>query len=366
MELKIFNRNLEFIGIIEGFTSLRWVRRYYKSGEFELHCPLTIDTLKLLKKENIIYKGGREAAYIIHRQLGIDNDGNETLIVKGFFLTHYLNRRINWGRIITTNTAESVMRQLVNDNAVNPSESKRKIPFLKLGELKGLPNRIDYQNSYGNLTECLELIAKSVEYGFGLFIDFETRSMSFEVYQGIDRSVKQNDHPPCVFSRTFENIHSQTYVDSNDNYRNTCLIGGAGEDDERKLTEISQENGLDRYELFVDARDLSDKETVGETEQEIPWNRYKPLLIQRGNEKLAEHKEITTFDSKVNVRGNLVYKEDYDLGDIVTCHDVKWGITIDTRITEVEEVYEGNKRDINVTFGNNIPTLIDKIKAKMR
>ena len=48
------------------------------------------------------------------------------------------------------------------------------------------------------------------------------------------------------------------------------------------------------------------------------------------------------------------------------CHDKKWGITIDTRITEVEEVYESNKVEINVTFGNNIPTLIDKIKMKMR
>ena len=363
MELKIFNRDLEFIGIIEGFTSLRWVRRYYKSGEFELHCPLTIDTLKFLKKENIIYKGSNEAAYIAHRTLGLDSNGNETLIVKGFLLTNYLNRRINWGRLMINDTAEMVMRKLVDTNAINPVDSKRSIPFLKLGELEGFPDRIDYQNSYGNLMDCLELIAKSVEYGFGIFIDVENKCMTFEVYQGKDRSVNQRDNPPCIFSREFENIYSQTYTDSNDNYRNTCLIGGAGEDDARKLTEISQGGGLNRYELFVDARDLSD---IDENEQEIPWNQYESLLIQRGNEKLAEYKEVKSFDSKINVRGSLSYKEDYDLGDIVTCHDKKWGITIDTRITEVEEVYEGNKMDVTVTFGNSVPTLIDKIKAKMR
>ena len=125
MELKIFNKDLEFIGIIEGFTSLRWVRRYYKSGEFELHCPLTIDTINFLKKDNIIYIGDREAAYIVERKLDLDSNGNETLVIKGFSLTQYLNRRINWGRLITTDTAENVMRRLVNDNAINPNDSTR-------------------------------------------------------------------------------------------------------------------------------------------------------------------------------------------------------------------------------------------------
>lgn len=363
MELKVFNRELDLLGIIDSFTSLRWVRRYDKTGEFELHCPLTTETLQLLKREHLIYKGGREAAYIIHRTLGLDNEGAETLVVKGFFLTNYLNRRINWGRFMATATAESVMRRLVNEHAINPSDSKRKIPFLSLGQLKGLTDRIDYQNSYGNVTECLESIAKSVEYGFGVFVDFETKTLVFEVYQGENRSVHQRLNPPCIFSRDYENIHTQTYVDSSDNYRNTCLIGGAGENEARKLTEILQGNGLDRYELFVDARDLSDTD---EADEEIPWEQYEALLLQRGNEKLADYQEITTFDSKINVRGNLIYQQDYELGDIITCHDPKWGITMDTRITEVEEVYESHKMEINVTFGTNIPTFIDKLKARMR
>lgn len=362
MELKIFNKDLEFIGIIEGFTSLRWVRRYYRASEFELHCPLTTETINFLKKDNIIYIGNGEAGYIAERKLDLDSRGKENLVVKGFSLTQYLNRRINWGRLITTDSAENVMRKLLTNNAIHPTDSKRIIPHLALSEIKNLTKRIDYQNSFGNISECLESIAKSVEYGYRINFDIKSKKMIFEIYEGVNRSINQDVNSRCIFSRDFENIHSQTYVDSNENYRNACLIAGAGEDDARKLTEISQTNGIDRYELFVDARDLSDKDG----EQDIPWNQYEPLLIQRGNEKLAECTEVTTFESKVNVRGNLTYKTDFDLGDVVTCHDKKWGITIDTRITEVEEVYESNKVEINVTFGNNIPTLIDKIKMKMR
>ena len=43
---------------------------------------------------------------------------------------------------------------------------------------------------------------------------------------------------------------------------------------------------------------------------------------------------------------------------MVTCTK-KWGITIDTRITEVEEIYE--KVVVKCKFGNNIPTL-DKLR----
>ncbi|BDB01705.1 hypothetical protein CBOS2020_17790 [Clostridium botulinum] len=173
-------------------------------------------------------------------------------------------------------------------------------------------------------------------------------------------------------------------MDSLNNYRNTTLIAGAGEGKDRKITSIENGKGLDRYELYVDARDITDKEekekmvvdkdeegnVTGEHEEteevEIPWERYKPLLLQRGKEKLSECEEIKTFDSKINTNGNNVYKKDFDLGDIVTIVDKKWGIRIDTRITEIEEIYEEKGLEVNVVFGNNIPTIIDKIKQKVR
>jgi len=54
------------------------------------------------------------------------------------------------------------------------------------------------------------------------------------------------------------------------------------------------------------------------------------------------------------------------LGDIVTIQDKKWGLRVDTRITEIQEVYEGGKVEINPTFGSNIPTITDKIKRMVR
>lgn len=98
----------------------------------------------------------------------------------------------------------------------------------------------------------------------------------------------------------------------------------------------------------------------------MPESEYIPLLKQRGNEKIAECTEIKTFQSEVNTNGNNIYKVDYDFGDIVTVADKKWGLTIDTRITEVEEIYEDGTVNINPTFENVISTLIDKIKRMVK
>lgn len=384
MELYVFNRDLELKGILDTFTSLRWIRRYHKTGEFELHCALDSNTLNLLKRDNIIYKKDDiEAGYIETRQLKIGTDGREYLEVRGKFLTNYLDRRISWDRVKFSGKTENLMQKLVYDNCINPSNPNRKIPNLILGNTKGFIEDIKYANSFGNVLEQLENISNTSNLGYRNILDIKTKKIIFDIYKGVDRTINNGTIAPCIFSRDFENILEQEYMDSLNNYRNTTLIAGAGEGKDRKITYIENGKGLDRYELYVDARDITDKEEkkkiVTETDEEgniteheeteeveIPWERYKPLLVQRGNEKLSECKEIQTFDSKINTNGNNVYKKDFDLGDIVTVVDKNWGIRIDTRITEIEEVYEEKGLEVNVVFGNNIPTIIDKIKQVVR
>lgn len=376
MELYIFNRDLELQGIIDNFTSLRWIRKFHTTGEFELYCNLDNNKLNLLKKDNIIYKkGDYEAGYIETRRLKIDTTGQEILIVNGKFLTNYYDRRINWSRVNFNGKTENLIRQLINDNCINPSNSNRKINNLELGKLNNFEDEINYQNSFGNLLECLGNISNTSNIGFRNRLDYKNKKIIFETYKGVDRAVNNGTIAPCIFSRNFENILEQEYFESINNYKNTVLVAGCGEGKDRKIINIENNfGGLNRYEMYVDARDLQDTKQVKKessegsiTMEDVPISieEYNKLLIQRGKEKLEECKEIKTFESKVNTQGNNVYKKDYDLGDIVTVVDKKWDIRIDTRITEIEEVYENENVSIIPIFGNNIPTLIDKIKQRL-
>ncbi len=128
MELYIFDRELNFKGIFEGHFSLRWVRRYSKCGEFELHCSLTQETLNILKRGNVIWKkDDLEAGYIEYRNLKQDSKGKEVLVVRGKFLTGYLNRRIIWGIENLNTTSELAIRELINKNCINTIDVNRKI-----------------------------------------------------------------------------------------------------------------------------------------------------------------------------------------------------------------------------------------------
>lgn len=355
MELFIFNREIEFQGIFESYYSFIWRRKYHQAGEFELHCLLTDNTLKLLKKGNIITKkDDLEAAYITYRNLTQDEEGQEVLEVRGHFLTNYLGQRIIWGRAVFDSEIENAMRLLVHYQAINPLNEDRKINNLILNNSKGFSQRIKYQVSNRNLLDELERLSNVSGLGYRIILDWQNKRFLFDVYKGLDRTVNQSTNPRAIFSTQFENVLSQDYMETVDKFKNVALIAGEGEGVERKTVSIGEGIGLDRHELFVDAKDLQQEE-LGEEE-------YLEQLEQRGKTELSEYQEIISFDSLVNLQSNLTYKKDYDLGDIVTTTNRKWGLTLHSRITEIEEIYEADGMRLNAVFGTALPT---RIKERM-
>ncbi len=360
MDLYIFDRDISRRGLLDNYFSLRWTRRYHRAGEFELHAALTDETLGLLHRENIVWKrDDLEAGYIEHRELKQDSQGQEVIVVRGKFLTGYLARRIVWGIENWNMSPEKIIRVLIERNCIAPDNPSRAFPMFGLGDLKDIPGSLRVQIGYKNLLEAVEGVAVSGGLGIRTLLDAQNKELVFDIYRGLDRTAGQSENPPAIFSREFENVFEQEYIDSLSSYRNLALVAGEGEGTDRELVTVGEGEGLDRHELYVDARDLR---SVGEDDEPIPVEEYTELLAGRGASKLGECKEIQTFDSKVNLTGNLRDKEDFDLGDIVTVTSKRWGVTVDARITEIEEVYEPGGREIYCTFGSAVPTLIDKIR----
>lgn len=101
--------------------------------------------------------------------------------------------------------------------------------------------------------------------------------------------------------------------------------------------------------IFVDARDLEDSED----------------LPSRGESKFNEHKRILSFQSEILINGPFKYEKDWNLGDIVTVKNKDWGVSIDTRITELTEIYEQAGFRLDVVFGESLPTLTEKLKSSL-
>lgn len=369
MELYVLNNKFEVLGIIDDYECLIWQRNYYKPNTFSMQIIPTLDQFKLLKKGNILLRNDntKEAMYIDHRELEENEEGIEVLVTSGYSLAQWLDRRITLYKEIEKANVETVMKNYVNRHCINPTEANRKIDNLILGINNNLGEEIDYSSHYKPLLEELEYIAKANELGYKIDLDLTNQQYIFEVYQGKDRTVNQDKNSRAIFSTEFENINNQKYVDSDNNYRNMVLVAGAGEYLNRKTIALGIDNkGLDRYELFVDARDISDTKQSGDTEVDIPLAEYNKLLEARAKENLSECTKIETFDCVISNTNNLIYRTDYDLGDKISIINKKWGLMLNERIVSITETYDIEGLSIDIEVGNNIPTLIQKIKQKMR
>jgi len=360
MDLYIYNKSLALQNVMDTYGSLRWVRRYSECGEFELHCPFTAENVVLLAQDNVIRKNDSdEVGYIEYRNIKKDEEGKENLIIKGKLGEGYLNRRIIWGTEILNTTYELAMRTLVDKNCINPTDANRIVETLILGDLGNFSGNVNFQVSYQNLLKTIEAICLEAELGSRVRFDKSLKKLKFEIFQGLDRTSGQAVNPQCIFSKEFDNILDQEYTDSTMDHKNVALVGGIGEDADRRLVTVGSGTGLDRFEAFNDQKGLSNMvNNVAMTEAE-----YNALLASKGNETLTDTKKVQTFENGINLNSNLRYRTDFDLGDIVTCLSRKWGIAIDSRINEIEEVYEESGMEVNIVFGKEMPrTIAQKIK----
>ena len=346
MELYVLNRDFEIINYIDTFVSLEWVKRYFDTGDFVLNCVADMNIIKSLQKRNYLVREDDERIMIIEKiNITTSAENGNTVNVSGRSIESILGRRIVWKQTNNkaSETVEQFIRRLVDENVINPTDPKRKIPNLILGELKGFTEMIEKQVTGDNLLTVIKEICQAYNYGFKITMN-EAGYLVFDLYKGTDRSYNQSINPYVVFSNDYDNIINTEYEYDETNISNVALIGGEGEGTARKYQSIGDSEGFDRYELFVDANDISSNDG------EIALEDYNNLLIERGNEKIAENKFVESYTGEVETTLTYVYKKDYDLGDIVETVN-EYGMEATPRIIEIIESENENGLRVVPTFG---------------
>lgn len=331
MLLYIIDESLTIIGMVENYNSIIWTNRYFESGDFELHLPATNDNVVLLRENHYVIREGYEDNAMIISSITIETDveNGDTMIVTGKCLKSILSRRIIWNQTTVSGKVEVCLRRLVTENAIDPDIPARKISRLTLGDLQGFTDTITSQFTGDNLETVMSEVCMKYGLGYDVKLDLKNKKFVFVMYKGEDRSYNQTANPYVVFSNEFENLLRTNYSHSRDEYKNTARIGGEGEGSARIYTDIGNANSdLNRYEVFVDADDISTNDG------EISETDYIGLLEQRGYEKLAEASLVELFDGEVEANHTFKLNEDYFLGDIIEVVN-EYGIETTPRIVGV-------------------------------
>lgn len=345
MEIMVLNEKLERIYILDFYESLIWTDRYFSCGDFELYTTMQSRLLNYIRQGRYLQIRESDHIMIIEKiQITSDIDTGNKLIVTGRSIESILDRRIIWGQVVVNTSIQSAIKGLITDNVISPSDPKRRIPNFIFQEVDDSAiNAINIRAQYtgDNLYDVIQMMCEEAGIGFKIFLN-DSGQFVFTLYAGKDRSYNQTENPYVIFSPKFDNMLSGNYMESNSNLKNVTLIAGEGEGRDRRYVSIGDKEGLERRELFTDARDISSKKEDGTV---IAQDEYTKQLARRGVEKLLEYPNVVSFEGRIETRTMFKYGEDFFNGDIVQIAN-EYGH--ETRVRILEVVMSENSEGISV------------------
>lgn len=322
MNLLILDTAFNPVGIIDAFKSMIWVDRYQEAGDFELYVPASAKMINLLRIDYYIWFNDSDHTMIIEDlELSSDVEQGNFIIVTGRSLESILDRRIVWKQTNLKGNFQNAIKKLLNDNIINPMKDQnhpdleRKIEnfIFEPADDEYICNlKIDTQYTGDNIYDVITTNCKENNIGFKIVLS-DNNEFVFSLYKGLDRSYGQLTNPYVSFSPQLENIINSNFYTSKANLKTVTLVSGEGEGASRKTTVVGGGSGLERRELFSDARDISsDTETGTLSDAE-----YLTLLKSRGLKNLAEYTKKEAFEGEVNTTNLFKYGVDFFIGDVV-------------------------------------------------
>ena len=402
LPLRIMTRDFQLINEVDNYSSLQISRSWHGIGSLELRINRYLPGANELTRGRIIFPQNKlnKAFVIRHREIELNQDGkaSENWLIRALPLKSWTGQRITYPPSTTAydnkqSDAETVMLHYLANNLIAPVDAERIMADVVAAPNQNRGSSISWQSRYENLAEELTKISLLSGLGWNIEMDTVNKQFVFRILEGRDLTVNQSILPPAIFSPEFGTLRQLGYTESDLNFKNTAIVAGEGEGVERRVIEVGVSNGHDRYELFVDARDVAEM-TEDDEPAPRPVSEIEADLINRGQQEMIEYEQevylegqimtpVKKFETVTNThhltqfqpvetyarkerQGGLMYESDYDLGDMVTLQNKDWGVTLDARITEIKEIYEPGNYRIDASFGNSRPTLIDKIKQELK
>jgi hypothetical protein len=369
MEFYVFDLNFNRLGIIDDLIDAEINLIYDNHSSLSLTVEGTKDIVDLLQINRILVKTTDiSKGYLIKTREYLDEKSTELQIIAPS-LSILLNDRLVLGQQEFTGTIEDVMKSFVLVNAVSPANPNRIIPNLQISTNHGIAINTTEGTVNQPLDEYLYELSKKHDVSFDILMDHTNKKFVFDVWQGADRSIEQTTNPHIIFAKDFDNVLKQHYTESVDSLKSTAIV--LGEEVEGQPQEIVTVNddklGFERKEILVDSSKIK-KTFRGENNEEttLTVGEYRALLDESGRTTLAEYTTIRTFESDVDSESNFIYDRDYFFGDKVSIRNDDLGLILHTRIISVKEKEDRKGYSLQLNFGSNIPSFIDKVKRAVR
>lgn len=360
MLLDVFDKNFTRIDKISNYGYVQYTKVLNGSGIFEIQIPLDETALNVYENGYFLMFEKDTVGIITVFNPAINGETNdEQLIIKGYLSNWLLARRYMPYVTNYTGTITEIIRQMVDDNCIHPTDSSRVLPLILSEDSRYIPTlypaTINTQITGDNLQGKIEELLDTREMGYDVHPVLTNTAMNgfeFRLIAGEDRTIGNTaGNPYVVFTTDLKNILKSQYTYNINDYCNMAYVAGEGENVDRIVEKAGNTtaSGMDRYELYVDARDLQ-KEAPDEPP--LTDDEYRAVLITRGLEKLGECGVEEVYEATIDIiNTQYEYGVDYELGDLVTVKDSTIDLEMSARVTQIQVTSLGDRSLIDVTFG---------------
>lgn len=384
MDALVLNREFQALCVIDAFESFIWTDRYRTPGDFEIYMPVEKAPTEYVKEQYYLWRKGTDRLMIIEDILiTTDAEDGPHLTITGRSLESLLDRRVVFERTIISGGLQNGIEQLLNENAIKPSFSERRIPglrFIRNNDPRVTSLTCDLNLLGEDLLSVVEEQCEIHDLGFKVSYNESASTFDFMLYYGEDRSYAQETNPWVVFSPQYDNLLNSSFYQSSKNLRTAIVVAGSESDQHgQEVVDVDGKpdmTGLDRREMFVEATGVQRPETEvneesirerlekrGKTEREIQdaidkahaeadaldRAAYRDQLMTVGRGELAKTYVTQSFEGQIEAVRQYVYDRDFFLGDVVQVRD-QYGKEASSRITEVVMSHDTTGETLTPTF----------------
>lgn len=360
MQLFVLDKSFEVVSLCDTFSSLIWTERYSGYGDFELYLPASIENINMFPRgfylsliEPPVYdKNGkkievRNDVMIVEKtELSTDLEEGDRLVVSGRSLESLLLRRVIPKKVKYESTdPREIIKTILNENIIEPSEPARKIHNFKIAmDSSQRPDTKDkrtYEFDGDYVYDAIKTICDDYDWGFSLDLktddNWRTSYLAFSTVYGTDRSYEQTKNPYMVFSPRFDNLISSDTIEDDTEFYNSAYVASTEETKDNKtrrlIKYVPNNSGRSEWDIRETFYTNSDAKLNDGNNNPRPDSDIYSELEKYGKDELKTQKSNDSFNAEIALLNSVQYHRDYDIGDLIQFDNV-YGVDRTARITE--------------------------------
>lgn len=318
--------------------SVQMSQYYNDIGKLTLVVPVDDYNIKAVKNNSVLYDTDTGASFIV-KNVKTDPSKNR-ITANGYTCNWLLNKRAVTSRT-AVGTVESGLYGVVMANL-------RSLGNVTVAAEKGYTETTEAVLYGGQLLDSVMPVLTEVGLGQRMAWNPDTLTHEWEIYKG--RDLTSGIHA-VVFSTERGSANDLIISDDTSTFKNFVYVPGELQDGSQIVVEVGTATGEDRHEKWITT---VKKQTNDETEAE-----FRTRLAVAGREELDKLIRRQSFSVTVDP---IDYGTAYNLGDVVACSSIRYGVEFTARINGVQYTLDANGKKTSLILGEPTLTILGEAR----